>query len=178
MKKFQSLLLVSFVMLLVLGATASTFAQGLKIGWVNDEKIKAGYAAWGRAEDQLRVEAKAWDDEGVSKQTELQDMLDEYNKQKLILSEEKRQEREAAIKVKQDDLDEFTKRIFSPGGQLEKRQEELLMPLIDNVTKAIAQFAEAEGYDVIFTNQSGLGYIKESLDVTDKVLEYLDKLDE
>lgn len=178
MKRLQSVLLISLVTVMLLGLAATASAQGLKVGWVNDEKIKAGYAAWGRAEEQIRIEAKAWDDEGVTKQTELQDMLAEYDKQKMILSEPKRQEREAAIRVKRDDLDEFTKRIFSPGGALERRQEELLMPLIDNVTKAISQFAEAEGYDVIFTNQSGLGYIKESLDVTDKVLEYLEKLDE
>ncbi|MCP4684942.1 MAG: OmpH family outer membrane protein, partial [bacterium] len=32
-------------------------------------------------------------------------------------------------------------------------------------------------YDVVFTLQSGLGYIKDTYDITDKVLEQLEKLD-
>jgi len=33
------------------------------------------------------------------------------------------------------------------------------------------------GYDVIFTLQSGLGYINPSFDVTDKVLEQLENIE-
>ena len=157
---------------------APTAAQGLKIGFVDDEKIKLEYKAWQRAQDQWEVERKAWDDEATEKQTALKELVDEYEKQKLILSEEKKQEREAAIRVKSEALDLFTKQIYGPGGQAERKQEELIVPLLEKVNKAIAMLAEENNYDVVFTMQSGLGYIKEAYDITDKVLEYLDKLEE
>lgn len=161
------------VMIILSSVTAS--AQATKIGFVNDERIKMEYKAWTKAQENWEIEAKAWEDEAVQKQQDLQDLIDEFEKQKLILSQEKKKEKEAAINVKQNDLDEFTRRIFGPGGQAERKQAQLLQPLLENVTKAIEAVAIQENYDVIFTLQSGLGYIKESYDLTDNVLKYLDE---
>ena len=161
------------VMIILSSVTAS--AQTTKIGFVNDERIKMEYKAWTKAQENWEIEAKAWEDEAVQKQQDLQDLIDEFEKQKLILSQEKKKEKEAAINVKQNDLDEFTRRIFGPSGQAERKQAQLLQPLLENVTKAIEAVAIQENYDVIFTLQSGLGYIKESYDLTDNVLKYLDE---
>lgn len=155
-------------------AGAKVSAQALKIGFVKDDRIKSEFKEWQRAQDQWEVESKAWDDEAQQKQDELQQMMDDYDKQKLILSEDKKKEREAAIQAKQEALDAYTKQIYGPGGTAEKKQQELLQPLLDKVTKAIQAVAEKENYDVIFTLQSGLGYIKPSYDVTDKVLAELE----
>lgn len=153
-------------------------AQGLKIGFVRDDVIKSNYKAWQRAEEQLRIEQQAWEEEAQTKEQELRDLLSEYDKQKLILSEEKRKEKEAKIMTKQEALDAFTRQIYSPGGRAEKKQEELILPLLENVTKAIEQVALDNNYDVIFTMQSGLGYIKETYDVTEQVLEKLETIQE
>lgn len=147
------------------------------MGFVRDEQIQLQYKAWQRAQEQWEVEKKAWDDEALQKQTELEEMVEEYDRQKLILSEEKRKEREASIRTKQQALDAFTRQIYGPGGTAEKKQEDLIRPLYENITKAIEEVALEEGYDVIFTMQSGLGYIRETYDVTDKVLEKLEKLE-
>ena len=73
-------LVLSLVM--VVGQTGN--AQALKIGYIDDDKIKENFPAWIRAQEQWEVERKAWEDEANTKQTELQDMMDEYDKQKLI----------------------------------------------------------------------------------------------
>ncbi|HKK19966.1 MAG TPA: OmpH family outer membrane protein [candidate division Zixibacteria bacterium] len=153
---------------------AKVSAQALKIGFVKDDRIKSEYKEWQRAQEQWEVESKAWDDEAQSKQDELQQLMDDYDKQRLILSEDKKKEREAAIRTKQEALDAYTKQIYGPGGTAEKKQQMLLQPLLDKVSKAIEAVAEKENYDVIFTLQSGLGYIKPSYDVTDKVLAELE----
>ena len=156
---------------------SSAFSQGLKIGYIDDEKVKQSYPEWARAADQWGIEQKAWDEEAANKQQELKDLMDEYDKQKLILSEEKRKEREAEIRTKSESLDAFTRQIYGPGGTAERKQMELIGPLLDNVNKAIEVVALEGDYDVIFTSQSGIGYIKDIYDVTDKVLEQLDKLE-
>lgn len=167
--------LLAMVLGMVFSFSAS--AQNLKLGFVNDDTIKQKYLAWQRAQEQWETERKAWDTEAQTRQTELQEMLTDYDKQRLILSDEKRKEREAAIRTKQDALDAYTKQIYGPGGTAERKQEELVGPLLENVNKAIEAVAVAENYDVIFTMQSGLGYIKESYDVTQKVLDALEKLE-
>lgn len=163
-------------MLLTWGNTVE--AQTLKIGFIDDEKIKESYPEWVRAQDQMNVEMKAWDDEAVAKQTELEEMVTEYDKQKLILSEEKKREREAAIRVKREALDAYTRQIYGPGGSAERKQMDLIRPLLEKVNTAIQMVAEEEGFDVVFTLQSGLGYIKPIYDITDRVLEQLEKIEE
>lgn len=179
MRRIQIGMLTALAVALVFSVLASTAsAQALKIGFVDDERIKQEYKAWQRAQEQWEIERTAWDEEATTRQTELQEIIDEYDKQKLILSEEKRREREATIRTKSEALDVYTKQIYAPGGTAERKQEELILPLLERVTEAIRLLAEEESYDVVFTMQSGLGYIRESYDVTDKVLEYLDKLEE
>jgi outer membrane protein len=174
-KMFVRAALLAIVVSMVFSLTAS--AQNMKMGFVNDELIKSKYPAWQRAQEQWDNERKVWDDSAQARQTALQDMITEYDKVRLILTDEKRKERESAIRAKQDDLDAFTKQIFGPGGTAERKQEELIQPLLENVNKAIEAVALAENYDVIFTLQSGLGYIKETYDVTQKVLDALEKLE-
>jgi outer membrane protein len=178
MRNVQSILLWILVLPLATLVVSSAHGQALKIGYVDDEQITQNYPAWQRAQEQWELENKAWDDEATSKQEELQEMLDEYDKQKLILSEEKRKEREAQIRVKREALDAYTNQIYGPGGTAERKHKELVQPLQKNITEAIRLLAEEEGYDVIFTSMSGLGYIRETYDVTEKVLEYLDKVEE
>jgi outer membrane protein len=163
-------------LLVMVASTVS--AQMLKIGFINDDKIKDNYKPWQRVQEEWNVQQKAWNDEANSRQQELQEMLDEYDKQKLILSEEKRKEREAAIRAKQESLDAFTRQVFGPNGTAERKQIELLEPLINKINEAIKMVAEEEGYDVIFTLRSNLGYIKEDYDITDKVLAKLEEIGE
>jgi outer membrane protein len=108
----------------------------------------------------------------------LEELTQDYEKQKLILSEDKKKEREAAIRAKQDGLDAFTRTIYGPGGTAETKQMDLIKPLLDKVNTAIQLVAEEGGYDVVFTLQSGLGYIKPSYDLTDKVLAKLETLEQ
>jgi len=171
------LLLAGFALALVLAAGQTGQAQALKIGFIDDDKIKENYPAWLRAQEQWEVERKAWEDEASVKQTELQEMVDEFEKQKLILSEEKKKEREAAIRVKREALDAYTRQVYGPGGTAEQKQMSLIGPLLDRVNQAINMVAEEESYDVVFTMQSGLGYIKPVYDITEKVLEKLETLE-
>ena len=178
MKKRNLFLSVATFALLLILFSGSVSAQGLKIGFVKDDVIKQEFKEWQRAQEEFELEYKAWDEEALAKQTEIQDLIDEYEKQRLILSEDKKKEKEAAIRAKQEALDAYTRQVFGPGGTAERKQSQLIQPLLEKVTKAIEVVAIDGGYDVIFTLQSGLGYIKENYDVTDKVLEYLELSEE
>jgi len=156
----------------------SVSAQGMKIGFVKDEVIKQEFKAWQRAQEQWELESKAWEDEATTKQTELQDLVDEYERQKLILSEEKKREKEATIMAKQEGLDAFTRQIYGPNGVAERKQAQLIQPLLEKVSEVIETVAIEEDYDVIFTMQSGLGYIKETYDITEKVLQRLEEVED
>lgn len=156
-------------------APAQVSAQGMKIGFVKDDRIQLEYKAFQKAKEQWELDEKAWEEEAVNKQVDLQELETEFEKQKLILSEDKKREKEASINVKRDDLDAYTRRIFGPNGEAERKYKILTEGLIETINKAIEAVSIEMNLDVVFTLQSGLGYIKYDYDITDKVLKYLDE---
>lgn len=175
----RSKILIALLVIIGLAAMAprDVSAQVVKLGFVSDDRIKAEYRAWQKAQETWEMEAKAWEDEAVSMQEELEELLEEFEKQKLILSEEKKREREIAINTKRDLLDGYTRDIYGPGGKAEQRQAQLVDGLIETINRAIEAVAIDENFDVIFTSLSALGYIKPSFDITDKVLQKLDEIE-
>jgi len=157
--------------------TGNVSAQEMKIGFVKDSVIIVQYPAWQKAQEEWDVEKNAWDEEAMAKQEELQELEEEYEKQKLILSEEKKKERQATINAKRDALDAYTRQVFGPDGTAERKYAQLVQPLVQNIQKAIEAVAIEGDYDVIFTLQS-IGYIRDEYDITDKVLKYLEELEE
>lgn len=168
---------VATIASLLIAFSGQSQAQAVKMGFINDELIKTSYPEWARAQEQMDVEIKAWDNEATEKQTELQTLIEEYEKLKLMLNPDKKLDREAAIRVKREALDAFTRTVYGPGGSAERKQMELIQPLLDRVNTAIQVVAEEGNYDVVFTLQSGLGYIKPSYDLTEQVLTQLEKLE-
>ncbi|MEE9442090.1 MAG: OmpH family outer membrane protein [candidate division Zixibacteria bacterium] len=170
MRKLVRLSIVCFIFALMFGGNA--IAQ--KLAFVDSERIFMSYTEWVRAQEQFAADMKEWDDEAAQMQTELQDMYTEYEKQKLILSADKKAEREAAIVAKEQLLQAFTRDVSAPGGRAERRQNELAQPLLEKITASIEKVAIEENIDFVF-NSGGLSYGKKELDITDKVLEILEE---
>jgi outer membrane protein len=169
MSKLISACLAGIVMAVLL--TGAAAAQ--RFAYVDSERVIKNYKDWATAEQQFNTEYKAWEEEAARMETELQTMFDEYEKQKLILSADKKLEREAAISAKEQALNAFTRDISSPGGKAEKRMAELTRPLYEKITAAIEKVAIQENYDFVF-NSVGLAYAKKELEITDKVIEVLE----
>jgi outer membrane protein len=149
-------------------------AQIGKFGYVDSDRIFSEYKEWVKAQEEFNTEYKAWDEEAKTMQKELEDLTAEYEKQKLILSAEKKKEREAAITAKQQALDAYTKQIFGPSGTAEQKNAELVRPLLEKINAAIERVATEGNYDFVF-NSAGLAYAKKDFDITDKILKMLEE---
>jgi len=162
--------LATMVALTVFSAKAN--AQSIKIGYLDDQKVLQNYDAWNKAKEQFESEMKAWEDEANRMmQNYTQDSL-EYEKQKLILSDERRKTRLAEINAKRTALEAFTKDVFGQNGQADRKNTALTKPLLDNMMAAVRKVAADGNYDVIF-NSSALAYINPAFDITDKIIEAL-----
>ena len=145
--------------------------------WLSDDALGSDQQR-GNARDRLCAAMGEWCAARSTRAAleELQELLTDYDKQRLILSDEKKREREAVIRTKREALDAYTKQIFGPGGTAEQKEAQLIEPLLTKIRQSMELVATENAYDVIFTLQ-GIGYIKEDYDVTDKVLEKLNEMD-
>nr|MBN2277889.1 OmpH family outer membrane protein [candidate division Zixibacteria bacterium] len=174
MLKGKSFLLTGLAVLLIMALSTPGQAQIGKVGYIDSDRIFAEYKDWAKAQEEFNTLYKAWDDEAKEMQKAYEDMTTEYEKQQLILSPDKKKEREAAIEAKRQSLDAFTRDVFGPSGRAERKQSELVKPLLDKINTAIERVATEGNYDFIF-NSGGLAYAKQDFDITDNVLDILEE---
>ena len=166
-----------FLLLLMLGVVFGLASAGnaqLKFGYVDSDKILAEYSEWNRAQEDFQTQYNAWDQEAKDMQQELEELMEEYERQALILSADRKKEREAAIEAKRQNLDVYTRTIFGPGGEAERKQNTLVKPLLDKINTAIEQLMTEGNYDFIF-NSNGLANAKKEYDLTDKIIGILEE---
>ncbi len=172
--KVKGLLAGILGLFLLMSTAPSIWAQVGKFGYVDSQRILSEFKELAKAQEDFNTQYKAWDDEAKNMQKQIDDLQSEYDKQKLILSPDKKKEREAAIAAKKQLLDSYTRDTFGPGGVADKKNAELVKPLMEKINAAIERVATEGNYDFVF-NSDGLVYAKKDYDITDKVLKILEE---
>ena len=175
MKKVAALLAVAIILGLSFQAYAkpevTALASGTKIGYVDMQKalndVKAGKAA--RAKLEADGNAKKQKLEIVQK--ELKKMKDDLDKQRLILSRDALQEKEAAFQQKFFDMQKMTvdfEREFA------EKEKSLILPITKKLASVITSVAQDNGYTMVVPKAMALYGLQQD-DLTDAVIKKFDK---
>lgn len=154
--------------------TISVSAQ-LKIGYIDSDYIKKQLTDFQDIDKKMDTYVKEWNDEIAKLEKTWKDKYDDYEKRKLLLSDQKRVEVEAELVAAEKKFLDLRQSKYGPGGDFQKKQEELLKPVLDKVNKAIKKVAAENNFDFIFDRTGDIVFIyaKEEYDVTNLVLEKL-----
>ncbi|MFH0761854.1 MAG: OmpH family outer membrane protein [Bacteroidota bacterium] len=147
----KSFIAIAACTLFTLAATTTAFAQ-LKIGHIDSEKVMALMPERDSAAkvfEKYSVDLNKVLDE---MQTEFTNKADQYNLQKDSLSQFIRQAKEAELLELQKKIGEYQTLAQQ---ELQKKQNELLAPIIDKVKKAIKDVAIANKYTYILDTAYG-----------------------
>jgi Skp family chaperone for outer membrane proteins len=98
-------------------------------------------------------------------------MKDDFDKKKLILTEQLKGQMEKDIKDLDVSITTFKTQKFGEGGEYFLKQTEFMKPVQDRIFKAIETVARKEDYDYVFDRNSDilLLYVNEKYDLTAKV---------
>ena len=175
-------------LLMVFGAAAAGAAE-LKIATVDLDKVftahpktQAAEAELKKAEDVIQDEMEKMLAEGRAMEETVSKLIDASRNP--MLNEEARLRKRDEAEDKKTQLQEFQVRVRRTQETKLKQMREQLMKtrqgIVDELTAAVADFAKAEGYDLVL-DRSGmtmnavpmLVYANPELDVTDKLIERL-----
>jgi outer membrane protein len=169
MKKIILTLLVFVSPLLTL-----TNAQ-LKIGYVDSDSIMDKFADAQDARQKLDVFIQDWQNELKKIENSWKAKYDDYEKRKLIMSDQTRAEMESELINLEKQIADYRDKKFGTNGELFQKQDEIMKPVQNKVFTAIKDVAKDEDLDFIF-DRSGdvmLLFAKDEYDVTALVLEKL-----
>ena len=155
-------------------ASPQLMAQA-KIGWISSQAIMDKLPEAQEAQRQLDATVAGWQADLTKMQTEWQQKYDDYDKKKLILTDQGRASAEKELQDLDKKIGEFRSKKFGQNGEMFAKQNDLMKPVQDKIFKAIQDIAKEEGYDYVF-DKSGeilLMYSNEKYDLTQRVLERL-----
>ena len=168
--------LFGWVILVLLFAGRWTYAEGLKVVFIDAQKIlensKEGKRVKTTVEEYVKSRQKIIDLE----EEELKQLEEDLNRQASVLSPE-------AKKVKQDTfqkkLVEYQKKATDLNKEVQGKKLETLKEFNKRLEEAVKQVADKEGYSFVLDRGSDGGavvYAKETFDITPKVIEQVDKV--
>ncbi len=164
---------ISFILLILL-ITPISYAQ-LKIGYIDSDTVMDNLPDVEDARQKIDALILEWQNELKKLEADLKAKQDDYEKRKLILTEQTSAEARAEITKLEQDVKAYRDKKFGANGELFIKQDELMKPIQNKIFIVIQQIAVEEELDFVFDRSGDILflYAKEQYDLTAKVLERL-----
>lgn len=138
---------------IILSAGSSTFAQTLKFGHIDSNKLLSIMPEKEQAQKQLQAAAAEYDVQLKSMNSEYQALVAAYVEKRETLSEVDRADKEKEIQSLQkrmQDYDGFAQQ------DIQNKQNELLKPIFDKASAAIKAVGAENGFTYVFDISTGV----------------------
>lgn len=177
--KLRNILLLTLIIafFVVIQSVSPIYAQN-KIGYINSQKLISEYQEAVDIKKRVDEISSQWEKELGQMIDEAKELQEQLEAQSLLLSEETKKQRMQDLQQKAQKIDQFKLQKWGPqGGEVYKKEQELMAPVLEKINTAIKKVGDQEGYDYVF-NIEVFVYINpkyEGNDLTDTVLEELNK---
>lgn len=147
----------------------------LKIGYVDSDTILDNYPDVQDARQRLDGLIQEWQSEVRKMESELKAKQDDYEKRKLIMTEQTSAEVMAEISKLQKDITDYRDKKFGANGELFQKQNEIMKPIQNKVFNVIQEIAKEDDLDFVFDRSGDILflYAKPQYDLTARVIERL-----
>lgn len=163
-------------LIILLGAfmvTAFAKAQrGIRVGYIDMDYILENVPEYQDASGRLDEKVNKWKSEIDGKLADVQEMKNQLNNERALLTKELIEERDEEIKFEEDQILDYQQKRFGPGGDLAIQRRQLVEPVQDQVFNAVQEISSAKKFDLVFDKSSDLMmlYTADRLDISDQVL--------
>jgi outer membrane protein len=146
-------------------------ADNAKIGVVNFQKVLTESESGKSVEATMQKRGKEMETGLRDLGTQIEQLTEQLNKDAMVLTKEKRDEKQRELEIKKYDFQNLQKKYQSEFRDLEAKYIDKLKKEIFELAKEIGQ---QEGY-LLVIEQSAVLYYPESIDITNKLVEAYNK---
>ena len=140
-----------------------------KFALVDMEYILGNIPAYEQANKQIESASKQWQAE------EAKQLFSAYQAKVETMSKAERQKSEEAVIAKEKAASDLRRKYFGPEGELQKKQQQLLQPIEDQVYEAVKTIATRRGYAAVIdrASASSILFASPDIDISDEVLDQM-----
>lgn len=156
--------------------TSLVSADAAKIGYISSGRIFREYAGVSDIQKQFQKDVDEWRRKAGEMKKEIEKLSQDLKSQALMLSEDAKDKKRSELEQKKRNYEAFITEIWGPDGRATKKEIELTKPLVSKIDKILEKLAEEERFDLILDiDESSIVYSREGFDLSDRVLEELNK---
>lgn len=159
---------------IILALLASVFTLGVsaqKYAVVNTQKVYQSMEAYAEAVEEIDELATAYQKNIDEAYQKVEEMYQNYMIARDGLTYEEQKTEEQNIIANEQKITTYQQNVFGTDGVLTKKQEEMLKPFHEKVSKAITSYAELKGYQmVIDIATTALPYYSPAIDITEEII--------
>ena len=162
---------IAVAVLLALACTGA--AAQMKIGHINSETIMQTLPEAIDAQKSIDALVAGWEADMQKMQAEWKKKFDDYDRRKLILTDQVRVDQERELRELDQSVTDFRTKKFGQNGELFQKQNEIMKPIQNKMFHVLEEIAKDDGYDYIF-DRSGeilVLYANDKYDLTQRVLQ-------
>ena len=172
MKALNRMALITAV-LFTFGAASAVAADLPKIGIVNFQKVLANSSPGKIAKAEINKKGKEMEESLKARGSELEELKKTIEREALVMSKEKRDEKEREFRIKVNDFKTLQAKYKESFKGLENR-------LVSKINRDVLELAHKMGKDggyvlILEQNAAGVMYFPEALDITDKLISEFNK---
>lgn len=144
------------LLLLMLFGLLFVESRAQRFGYVDTQVIMEKMPEYEQAQAELEKQAEIWRKEVEEKQAAVQKMRLDFEAEKVLLSEDLRRQRLAAIDAKEKEVMDFQNKMFGIEGQIYQKRMELMKPIQDKIYAAVEKVARKRRLSFIFDKAGDL----------------------
>jgi outer membrane protein len=166
-RKFNITLIVCLFSLFWLGSVNA--ADVAKIGVANLQRVLETSNQGKSAQEEIKKQKDQMEVELKQKGGEIEELRKQLERESMVMSKEKREEKEREIRIKINDFKSLEKRYRA---QLQGLEKKLVNALLKEVSSLIEEIGKKEGY-LLIINNTGVLYSPNSINITDQLIKQL-----
>ena len=175
MKNHRIISGLGIAVLMVLVGWNQSYAQ-TKIRYVNSQRILSEFPEAQEIQKKLDEIRAGYESEYNDMLQRYENLVKEIENQSLLLSPEKKAEKEKEAQDLGIAIEQFRYQKLGPQGELYKKNLELTQPLYDKIDQIIQRVGDEEEYDYILDVVQGVVlFAKPQFDITNRIIEELSK---
>ncbi len=175
MIKLKSSPVFFIIVLFTVLISSESFSQ-TKVGYIDSKKILESMQDSRDAKMRLDNLVTQWQSDLKVLQDSLKLIKEDFEKKKLILTDQLKQQTEKKIGELETAVNNFKVQKFGETGEYFLKQTEFMKPVQDRIFKAIETVAKDGSFDYVFDRSSDilLLYVNENYDLTAKVIKEIE----
>lgn len=151
-------------------------AWGQRIGYLDTKKVMERYGGSAEIRQEVNRAVEAWNREIAARKQAIDSLERELEDQQLVISSERRKLKREEIKRRRQALESYVREVYDQGGKAEQKNRELAKPMVDKIGSIVKKVALDNNLQVVLDSSTGgLVYAAKDLDITDLVIEELDR---